>query len=74
MKPNHPAFRGAMLCCAAILTSNPSRGEDSAGRIPAPPPDAREVDWVNPFIGAITESRKIGSASRGKTFPGAATP
>ena len=74
MKPNHPLSRRALLCCAVVLTFNSARGEESAGRIPAPPPDAREVDFVNPFIGAITESRKIGSASRGKTFPGAATP
>jgi predicted alpha-1,2-mannosidase len=34
----------------------------------------RCVDYVNPFIGAITSSAKTGDASVGKTFPGATTP
>jgi predicted alpha-1,2-mannosidase len=36
---------------------------------------AREpVDEVNPFIGAVTQSKVRHSGSQGKTFPGAATP
>ncbi len=36
---------------------------------------AREpVDYVNPFIGAVTKSKVTGASSQGKTFPGAATP
>ena len=32
------------------------------------------VDEVNPFIGAVTQSKARHSGSQGKTFPGAATP
>ena len=40
----------------------------------AVPGHSAPVDHVNPFIGAVTQSRVRHSGSQGKTFPGATTP
>ena len=59
------------LLAAIILMPVFGQGAPAEKQLPA---NATPADYVNPFIGAITQSKVVKSHSRGKTFPGAATP